>query len=66
MEKIFSYEFNIEQLITLKVTYFPTNSKISGESASIQNNMAQKLIEEGYTKYKSLLMYLKDIEHEEE
>ena len=35
MEKIFSYQFNIEQLITLKVTYFPTNSKISGESASI-------------------------------
>ena len=35
MEKIFSYLFNIEQLITLKVTYFPPNFKISGESASI-------------------------------
>ena len=36
--------FNIEQLITLKATYFPTNSKISGGSASIQSNMAQNLL----------------------
>ena len=63
MEQIFSYQSNSEQLIKLKVTYFPHISKNSGESASIESNMAQKTIEEDYTKYKSLLMYLKDIEH---
>ena len=41
MEKNFLILINMEQLITLKVTYLPTNSKISGESASIESNMAQ-------------------------
>ena len=35
MEKKFTYWSNNEQLITLKVTYFPTNGYISGESVSL-------------------------------
>ena len=61
--KKFTYWSNNEQLITLKVTYFPTNRHTSGESASLWSKMDQVLYKKNYTKYKSLLMYLKDIEH---
>ena len=55
-----------EQLITLKVTYFPTKNQISGESASIWSNIIHNYIREDYTKYKLLPMYLKNMKHKEE